>query len=82
MLGFGLTMKGSKVVLQCTWEATTPAGVKCLTPVVSVYEFSGEKIQRRTVVFDRIAIAKQAANGVLDKWVMGIVLGRLEKGLG
>jgi len=54
MLGFGLTVKGRKVVLQCTLEATSPAGVKCLTPVVSVYEFSGEKIHRKTVVFDRM----------------------------
>jgi len=64
MLGFGLTVKGRTVVLQCTLEVTSPAGVNCLTPVVSVYEFSGEKIQRKTVVFDRISIAKQAANEV------------------
>lgn len=79
--GIGIAVKGNKAVYQYTLEATTKEGVKCETPGVSVYEFSGEKIQRKTVVFDRLSIAKQAANGVLDSWVMGVVLGRMEKGL-
>ncbi len=79
--GIGIAVKGNKAVYQYTLEATTKEGVKCETPGVSVYEFSGEKIQRKTVVFDRLSIAKQAVNGVLDSWVMGVVLGRMEKGL-
>ena len=79
--GIGVAVKENKAVIQCTLEATSPAGVKCETPVISVYEFSGEKIQRKTVVFDRLSIAKQAARGVVDNWVIGVVLGRLEKGL-
>jgi uncharacterized protein (TIGR02246 family) len=79
--GIGVAVKGNKAVYQAILEATSPAGVRCETPVVSVYEFSGEKIQRKTVVFDRLSIANQAAKGGLDKWVMGVVLGRMEKGL-
>ena len=79
--GIGVAVKENKAVIQCTLEGMSPAGVKCETPVISVYEFSGEKIQRKTVVFDRLSIAKQAARGVVDNWVIGVVLGRLEKGL-
>jgi hypothetical protein len=79
--GIGVAVKGNRAVFQYTLEATSPAGVKCVTPGVSVYEFSGEKISRKTAVFDRLSIANQAAKGGLDRWVMGVVLGRMEKGL-
>jgi ketosteroid isomerase-like protein len=79
--GVGVVVKGNKAVFQYTIEATSKDGVKCVTPGVSVYEFSGERIQRKTAVFDRLSIANQAAKGGLDRWVMGVVLGRLEKGL-
>jgi hypothetical protein len=79
--GIGIAVKENKAVIQCILEATSPTGVKCVTPVISVYEFSGEKIQRKTVVFDRLSIANQATRGGLDKWIIGVVLGRLEKGL-
>jgi ketosteroid isomerase-like protein len=79
--GIGVAMKGNKAVYQYTLEATSKDGVRCETPGVSVYEFSGEKIRRKTAVFDRLSIANQAAKGGLDKWVMGVVLGRMEKGL-
>ena len=79
--GIGVAVKGNRAVFQYTLEATSKDGVKCETPGVSVYEFSGEKIRRKTAVFDRLSIANQAAKGGLDKWVMGIVLGRMEKGL-
>jgi ketosteroid isomerase-like protein len=79
--GVGVSVKGNVAVFQYMIEATSPGGLKCVTPGVSVYEFSGEKIRRKTAVFDRLSIANQASNGFLDKLVMGVVMGRLEKGL-
>ena len=46
-----------------------------------VYEFSGDKIQSIRSVWDRLTMAKQVAGGVVDKWMVGSLVGSMEKGL-
>jgi ketosteroid isomerase-like protein len=79
--GIGIAVKGSRAVFQCTIEATMPNGVKWEAPSTSVYEFRGKLIERKTVCYDRLSIAKQVARGFLDRFVVNLVVDRFEKGL-
>jgi hypothetical protein len=48
---------------------------------ICIYEFSGDKVQSIRTVYDKLSMAKQAAAGVVDRWVVGSLVGTMEKGL-
>jgi ketosteroid isomerase-like protein len=56
-------------------------GRKWQSPSMCIYEFSGDKILNIRTVYDRLSMAKQAAAGVVDRWVVGSLVGSMEKGL-
>ena len=62
---FSGTLKGRK------WQSLS----------ICIYEFQGDKIQSIRTVQDRLSMARQAAAGVLDRWLVGSLVGTMEKGL-
>ncbi len=79
--GIGIMVKGNKAVHEHVFEAVTLDGMKYEILGACVYEFSGEKIQQHTDLYDRLSIAKQAARGWLEKKIINAVVNRMEKGL-
>ena len=59
----------------------TYKGRKWQSLSICIYEFSGDKIQSIRTVYNKLSMAKQVAAGVLDRWVVGSLVGTMEKGL-
>ncbi|MGD0805781.1 MAG: nuclear transport factor 2 family protein [Candidatus Bathyarchaeia archaeon] len=79
--GVGIMVKGNKAVYQFVNDGVLKDGRRYETPGACFYEFVGEKIQRHTVMSDRLMLAKQAAKGFVQKWVVNTVVNATEKGL-
>jgi len=79
--GVGIMVKGNKAVYQFVTEGVLKDGRKYEAPGACFYEFVGEKIQRHTVMGDRLTLAKQAAKGIVERWVVNNVVNATEKGL-
>jgi uncharacterized protein (TIGR02246 family) len=60
---------------------TMTNGARWKTPIACHYKFTGPKIQRHTLYYDRLSIAQQAAKGWFPKRIIGSVVGQMEKGL-
>lgn len=59
----------------------TIEGVKGEVLAWCAYEFSGGKIKQLRTIYDRLSIAQQVAKGWLPRWLVGMIVRRLEKGL-
>lgn len=80
--GIGIMMKGNKAVYECVFEGSTPDGRGYREiPGITVYEFSGERIQQVRLYNDRLLMGKQAAKGWFERMIMGRIMNRFEKGL-
>ena len=80
--GVGIMVKGNKAVWEWVFEGSTPDGRRCReVPGITVFEFSGEKIQQHRLYFDRLSTLKQMTKGWFEKTVVGFIVNRWEKGL-
>jgi len=81
--GIGIMVKGNKAVWEWVFEGSTPDGRRCREiPGITVFEFSGEKIQQQhRMYYDRLSMAIQMAKGWFEKKVVGFIVNRWEKGL-
>lgn len=78
--GIGVVVKGNQGLYEHVLQGTT-AGQKWETPVLCIWEFKDDKIQHVRAVFDRLSIAKQAAEGWVARRLVMSVVKRAEKGL-
>jgi len=75
-------VKGNKAVWEWIFEGSTPDDRRCHEiPGITVFEFSGEKIQQRRLYFDRLSTLRQMTKGWLEKILVGFIVNRWEKGL-
>ncbi len=80
--GIGTIVKGNIAVQEYVFEGSPSDGKRFgEIPVIIVEEFRDEKIQRHREYFDRLALAKQGANGWFEKMIVGQIVNRFEKGL-
>ena len=65
--GIGIVVKGNKAVWEWVYEGSMPDGRRWREiPGITVYMFSGEKIQQYSEYYDRLSMAKQVATGWLE----------------
>ena len=84
--GVGILVKGNKAVYEQTIEGVSAHNRTFEAPAVSIFEFSGEKIQQYRVLCDRMALGKQACGeegfgGWIDRRILGGILSTWEGGL-
>lgn len=81
--GIGIMVNGNKAVYEHVFEGSTPDGSKYSgIPAITVFEFSGEKIQQQhRLYYDRLSMAKQVAKGWIERMIVGTIVNRWEKGL-
>ena len=80
--GVGIMVKGNKGVYEWVYEGSTSDGRKWREIAgITVYEFSGEKIQQYREIYDRLSMAKQVAKGWFERMIVGTIVNRWEKGL-
>lgn len=56
-------------------------GGKWRVPIACIYHFTDGKIQNHKMSYDRLSVAKQAAQGWFATKLVGSIVGRMEKGL-
>lgn len=78
--GMGIITQGNIGVIEHMLSGTY-RGIKGETPSVCIYEFKNDKIQSMRGFYDRLGMAKQAARGWLQKWIMNFIIRQAEKGL-
>ncbi len=79
--GIGILVKGNRAVYEWVYEGSTSDGRRFREiPGITVYEFSGEKIQQYREYYDRLSMAKQVAKGWFEKTIVGTIVNRWEKG--
>jgi len=79
--GVGIVVKGNRAFSEAVEECTMPERGKLEFPVMLVFEFSNDKIERARVYYDRLSIAKQAAKGWLEKRAVDSIINSMGKGL-
>jgi ketosteroid isomerase-like protein len=72
--------EGDEIAAAHVIGATLTNGAKWKTPIACFYKFTGPKIQRHRMYYDRLSIAQQAATGEA-KGIIGSVTAQMEKGL-
>jgi len=77
--GIGIIVQGNKATHEHIFKGIR-RGKKWEAPVICVYEFNDEKIQRLRSVYDRLSIAQQAARGCGKRLVPYLIM-RAEQGL-
>jgi ketosteroid isomerase-like protein len=78
--GMGVVVQGNTGVIEHDLIGTIK-GRKWQVPATCVYEFKNDKIQTIRTFYDRLSQAKQAANGVLQRWAVNSVANGMEKSL-
>jgi hypothetical protein len=78
--GIGLLARGNQAAYEHVLEGTVE-GVKCRWLALCAYELSDGKIQSLRTVCDRLSLLQQAAEGWLEKTIIGAIVKRAEKGL-
>lgn len=84
--GIGIIVKGNKAVTEDTSEGTYE-GKKYEVMAITVFEFSGDKIQHIRLFYDKLSIIKQVTmqykgvTGWFARRLLNIIGGRAEKGL-
>jgi ketosteroid isomerase-like protein len=76
----GIYAEGNVVTHEYSMEGTTKQG-KMSVPSVAVAEIKNGKVQRVRMYYDRLALAKQMASGVVATRTINAVIGQMEKGL-
>ena len=61
--------------------SATMRGMKGQVTEVNIFEFKNDKIQSARGFLDRLAIAKQAAKGPIEKMMVNMLDNSMEKGL-
>jgi ketosteroid isomerase-like protein len=84
--GVGILVKGNKAVYEQIIEGISAHKRAFEAPAVSIFEFSGEKIQRYSTLCDRMTLGKQACGeqhigGWIDRKILGGILNTWEGGL-
>jgi ketosteroid isomerase-like protein len=84
--GVGILVKGNKAVYEQIIEGISAHKRAFEAPSMSIFEFSGEKIQRYSTLYDRMALGKQACGerhigGWIDRKILGGILNTWEEGL-
>lgn len=84
--GVGILVKGNKAIYEQTIEGVSAHGRTFAAPAMSIFEFSGEKIQRYRTFCDRMTLGKQACGeqhigGWIDRKILGSILNTWERGL-
>lgn len=78
--GIGIIVQGNTGVIEHNLAGTTD-GMKWEVPAMCIYEFKGEKIQNIRTFFDRLSQAKQAARGLIARWMVRTIANATEKRL-
>jgi len=80
--GIGIMVKGNKALYEHIHEGSTPDGRRWREiPAISVFEFSGGKIQQRRAYYDRLSMTEQMAKGWFERMIVSLIVNRWEKGL-
>jgi ketosteroid isomerase-like protein len=84
--GVGILVKGNKAVYEQVIEGISAHKRAFEAPAVSIFEFSAEKIQRYSTLYDRMTLGKQACGeqhigGWIDRKILGGILNTWEGGL-
>jgi ketosteroid isomerase-like protein len=75
-----LLVDGNRAVYEFDAEGKLPDGRKLKMSRVTFFVFEDGKIKETRSYFDRLSIAKQAANGVIQRWVVNSIVDKMEKG--
>jgi ketosteroid isomerase-like protein len=84
--GVGILVKGNKAVYEQTIEGVSAHSRTYEAPAISIFEFSGEKIQQYRALCDRMTLGKQGCGkqgygGWLDRKILAGILNTWEGGL-
>ena len=84
--GVGILAKGNKALREQIIEGMSAHGRKYEATAISIFEFSGEKIQQYRSLCDRMTLGKQGCgkqgySGWLDRRILGGILNTWEGGL-
>jgi hypothetical protein len=84
--GVGILVKGNKAVYEQIIEGVSAHDRTYVAPAISIFEFSGEKIQQYKTLFDRMTLGKQGCGkqgygGWLDRRILTGILNTWEAGL-
>ncbi|KXA97372.1 hypothetical protein AKJ38_01380 [candidate division MSBL1 archaeon SCGC-AAA259I14] len=74
-------VQGNKAAHEYTVKGETVNGRRVEFPLIVAYEFTKDKIQKAHIYYDRLTLAKQAAEGWLGKRIVNSVVKRMEEGL-
>jgi hypothetical protein len=78
--GIGIVIMGNIGISEHIISATM-RGMKGQVAEVNIFEFKNDKIQSARGFLDRLAIAKQAAKGPIEKMMVNMLDNSMEKGL-
>ena len=78
--GIGIVIMGNIGISEHIISATM-RGMKGQVAEVNIFEFKNDKIQSARGFLDRLAIAKQAAKGPIEKMMVSMLVNSMEKGL-
>jgi ketosteroid isomerase-like protein len=76
----GIYVEGNVATHLFSMDGTTKKG-KMSVPSVAVAEFKNGKVQRISSYYDRLALAKAMASGVIATRTVNAMVGQMEKGL-
>jgi ketosteroid isomerase-like protein len=84
--GVGILVKGNKAVCEQIVEGVSAHDRTYEAPTISIFEFSGERIQQYRTLCDRMTLGKQGCGkegygGWLDRKILGGILNTWEGGL-
>jgi len=75
--GNGIIVQGNKAFFEHI-IAGTMEGKRGEVLAMCAYEFSGEKIQLTRTVYDRLSMAQQVAKGLIPRWLVGMIVNKVE----
>jgi ketosteroid isomerase-like protein len=78
--GIGIIVQGNTGIIEHNISGTT-SGKKWQVPAVCIYEFEKDKIKTMRTFMDRLALAKQAAGGLIATKAVDAVIDGTQKGL-
>jgi hypothetical protein len=79
--GVGILVKGNEAVCEQVIKGVSAHGRTFEAPVVSIFEFSGDKIQQHRVLCDRMTLGKQGCGGWIGRRILLDILNMWEGGL-
>jgi ketosteroid isomerase-like protein len=79
--GVGILVRGNKAVYEQIIEGVSAHGRTYEAPAISIFEFSGEKIQQHRTLCDRMTLGKQGCGGWVGRRILMGILNTWEGGL-